>query len=208
MKPIFATGKTNERSEAGSLNIGETSIPVANASTYFSAADPIFISESAGTEVEYLGEAISVSTTIVVVPYGLVEAKGAGYKVWKPTSSVVMPYGAASPWERNVPLGVQTQRTQAGTAYRTKISDGYTLITLNWNDLPESNYTSLITFIITTLNYGINTCTIGYYDFSAGRIYSVIATLLMNELAHYETFPKYTPISIPFQIVSAGTYKA
>ena len=208
MKPIFAVGKTNECIETTTIGIGTTTIVVGSATNSFSVGDPIFVSENNDSEVEYLGEATAVDATTVTVTHATIAAKSSPFKIWKPTNSVKMPYGVATPWERSVPLGVQTQRTQAGTAYRTKVSDIYTLITLNWNDLPESDCTSLNTFIITTLNYGVNNCTIGYYDFSAGRIYSVIATLLMNDLSHYETFPEYTPISIQFQIVSADTYKS
>lgn len=207
MKPIFALGKTSWRWEEGSLNIGETSIPVTGADVYFSVGDPIFISEEDSTEVEYLGEAKSISPTIIVVSYGLVAAKGPAYRVWKPTYYVLMPYDLSSPDKRTA-LGVETQRTQSGIPYRTRIADPYTTVTLTWYMLPRSVLQSLDLFIIVHLNYGIDKCTIGYYDYKAGGIYSVTATLLLDELPYSERIPGLAPLEILFQIDQVGAYQS
>lgn len=208
MKPIFALGKTNERSESGSLSAGTKTIAVTNASTYFSVGDPIFVSEANGTEVEYLGEATAVDSSTVTVSYALVEAKGPGYKVWKPTYHVLMPYDISSPYDKLTTLGVQTQRTQSGIPYRTRIADPYTIVTLTWEKLPASALASLDFFIIIRLNYGIEKCTIGFYDYKASRAYSVTATLLIDELPYTEPIPHLAPLEIPFQIDLVGAYQS
>ncbi len=206
MKPILALGKTNEQSESGSVNAGAKVIPVTDTSG-FAVGDPIFISETDGSEVEYLGEIVSKTASDITISYAVKESKGPGYKVWKPTYYELMPYDVSSPDKRTA-LGVETQRTQSGVPYRTRIADPYTIVTLTWEMLPRSVLQALDTFIIVHLNHGIEKCTVGYYDYKAGGIYSVTATLLLDELPYSERIPGLAPLDILFQIDQVGAYQS
>jgi len=206
MNPIFAKGKTNERPESGSIAAGATSIPVTDADSYFSVGDPIFISEDDGSEVEYLGPAISVSSSAIAVTYALQQAKGPGYKVWEPTDFVLMPYGVSSPFDRTLALGVQTQRSPGGKVYRTKIADSYKQVMLTWVKLKATSWAALESFIVIKLNDGIYKCTIGYEDHAQDKIVSVTATLLMDEIPHLELMRGLVRGEVPFQIDEEGAY--
>lgn len=206
MNPIFAKGKTNEQSESGSVAAGVTVIPVADANSYFAVGQPIFISETDGTEVEYLGPAIAVSTSAVTVTHALQQAKGPGYKVWRPTDYVLMPYGISSPFDGTLALGVETQRSLGGEVYRTKTEDSYKQAVLTWDKLKALTWIIMRTFIVDVLNCGIYKCTIGYEDSTQLKIVSVTATLLMVEIPHLERTPGLVRGQVIFQVAEEDAY--
>ena len=66
VRPILAKGKSLERSVAEAVAAGAVEIPVSGGED-FSVGDPMFIAELDGTELEYLGQLVSRTSTTLTV---------------------------------------------------------------------------------------------------------------------------------------------
>jgi hypothetical protein len=202
MRPLFATGKQNEQTLSQPISEGATEIPVANASTYFAEGDHLFISESDGSELEYLGIATSVSTTSVTVARPVASAKSAGALLWKPVAVFQWEVGRSSPLVRTYHSGVEVQRSVGGVLYSTQVSDPFRTESLFFERVTRENYQQYEQWVCDVIHDGLDAFT--YVDEEG--VVSVVK-VLGPKLVQKEHYPRLVSVLVELQYVTQGSYQ-
>ena len=202
MRPLFATGKQNEQTLAQAIPEGTTEIPVANASNYFTEGDHLFISESDGSELEYLGIATSVSTTVVTVARAVSSAKSTGALLWKPVAMFQWEVGRSSPLVRTYNSGVEVQRSVGGVLYSTQVSDPYRMESLFFEQLTRENYQQYEQWVHDVIHDGLDAFTYVDEECVVG-----VVKLLTPKLVQKERYPRLVSLLVELQYVAEGSYQ-
>lgn len=157
MDSIVCEGKTSECTLSGAVDAGENEITFASASAHFSAGDIIFVAESDGSELECLGEATAVSSTVVTTTLSLGAAKSATATIWTPTNLVEFGIGYQG-FRIESDRGIVSNKTSGGAYTVNKIADTAEVIYFTLPAITTTVYNEWDTFIDTTLS--------GYDDFT------------------------------------------
>jgi len=161
---LFAHGRLNERDLTSILAAGSNQVPVANADTYFAAGDPIFVSESDGSEVEFLGVATSVTTGQIVTTFATGQPKAATGKAWKPQSTLAVAGTFGTPEKRKLDRGLIVQRSLAGTTFSMDVGASAERFEIDLSGLTPRELDSLLSWIESTTAGGTGAFTIVHLD--------------------------------------------
>ena len=160
MRPLFAKGKTNERTLSGAVAAGSYRLPVDNAPVYFSPGDLIFVSDADGGRTECAGAATAVFASEVRCLAGLSQGRSAGALCWKPTQFFSWPNERAMPVSRTLDTGVEARRSAGGVLYLAKIREGAHQEILRFDNLRKVHVALFIEWMTNHLNGGVEPFTL------------------------------------------------
>ncbi len=156
-RPILAHGRTAATTVSAGGSIGDKAFTLASASGW-SVDKLIFVSESGGTEAEYLGTVQSIDGADIVSEFGLVAAKSSNMKIWQPAYYAEM--GTA---QTDRPLveqndGVSESMTLNNIVHRVQTRDPMETLTFGFSDIATSVRLAFRTFWTNTsgVNYGVS----------------------------------------------------
>jgi hypothetical protein len=201
MKPLFTLGKQIECPLTQFVEEGSNQLPIAGASIYFSVGDKIFVSESEGSELEFLGNATAVETNLLTTAHPLSSDKNAGALVWKPSAQFEFEIGRSSPFLRSFDTGIEIQKTVGGQVYSTRVREPGWTETLTFSKLSRSNFLAFQEFLQNSLYDGLEEFT--YVD-EAGEI--SIVRLLTTQIQQHENHPKLVTLKLELYYVQPGQY--
>ncbi len=178
-KPIFAFGRSKDTTDAGGGIIGQTTFTLVSFGAW-TTGDPVFVSESGDTEVEYLGTVQSVSDPDITTEFGLVAAKAAGMKIWTPTLSVEMPSPVEARPEITRDSGIEFRKGLDGITRPIRSRDASKSLIIGYEHCTTSIYDDLVAFMENTSgpNFGLTRFGFAAWDYQGeeAKVYTMQAT--------------------------------
>ncbi|MCE5228775.1 hypothetical protein LLG95_04165 [bacterium] len=131
---ILAAGRDAESVVADEAQAGATTIALVNADIIFTAGDLLFISESDGSETEWLGRVTQLTSMSIGFSRPLRSSKNTGAKLWR-AASAIGASEAALPARRTRQSGVITERSLGGRFYAVRVAEPTETFTLELGGL-------------------------------------------------------------------------
>lgn len=201
MKPLFAKGVSGQHIVSQSIAHDTNLIYITNANAYYSAGDEIFISESNGLSLEYLGQATSVDSTKIITTFNVSEGKSSSAIVWKPTDLLKFYVSPSSPKDRKYYSGIDVVRTEGGVSYSSKISDSYEITTLTFENYPRDNFAEIESWLKDTLNDFLEE-----FSYIDEQRQVCVVRILDNTVGHFEKNIKNVDFKINLEIIEKDEY--
>lgn len=205
VNPIMAKGKISTQTESSTIAIGTSTIALSGGTGYFSINNHIFVADTDGSNPEYMGRVVAIDSATITTSEATIYTHN-GFTIWKPQYYIEFPYPPASPYEYGRILGVRKERTVAGELITQQISDSYTQVALNFDNISGSDFENIKIFIEDRLNKGINDCTIAWWEYMSNTKKTVRATLLLERIQYTSNLHGRAPFTIEFQVVADPGY--
>jgi hypothetical protein len=156
IKPLFTRGQELERSLSESADAGSRILHTASASD-FSLGDRLFVSESDGAELEYLGAIVEVAPTLLTATFPLDAAKSATARLWRPASLFQWDTVTASPAvDRVLREGIATERSVGGALWSVRIADPWREDTLRLSGIPRAHFAAFREWLASAARGGLD----------------------------------------------------
>ncbi|MBN1867725.1 hypothetical protein JW916_10570 [Candidatus Sumerlaeota bacterium] len=156
IKPLFTRERELERSLSQSADAGSRVLYTASASD-FSVGDRLFVSESDGSELEYLGAIAEVAPTSLTATFPLETAKSATARVWRPASAFQWETVTASPSvDRVLREGIVAERSVGGALWSARVADPWREDTLRFPGLSRAHFTAFRSWLASATRGGLD----------------------------------------------------
>ena len=201
MLMLFARGKYNEQQLQENFPAGSKDIPLANAEQFFEAGDDIFVATADALHIEYLGQAVAVSSTTISVPFVAVNDYPVGSSVWRPATFFRLTVGEELPIHRGLYTGVLLQRSLGGVIYSARVKDPFRKVFVVIPNISRATYQALEQWIVGELDYGLKEFVL------VDNQRSVMSCRLLNsELNYTEHQPGYAKLELELAICALPGY--
>lgn len=198
---LFARGKYNEQQLQETFSAGSKVIPLANADQYFEPGDDIFVATDVAQQIEYLGQALAVSSTGISVPFVAMNDYPAGSSVWRPATFFRLAVGEELPIRREINTGVVIQRSLGGVVYSARVKEPFRKIFVQIPHFSRATYQSLEQWLGAELDYGLKD-----FVFVDHQRSVMTCRLLNSELNYAEHQPGYARLELELAICSLPGY--
>ncbi len=155
MNYLFTQGQLSEQIIGDSLFAGATNIPLSGASTHYQPGDLLFISESDGADLEYLGGVTASDASSVSFALPLRQNKNASAKLWKPANAFLLQAEPRKPIEREWDSGVAVERALGGPVYSVRIATPREIFDLELEAIARDRDAALIAWLDATTDFGL-----------------------------------------------------
>lgn len=174
--PCFAWGKDDASTidpASDGWAIGDLTLEVAAVTGNFAEGIPIFISDSADANIEYLGPVLSrvsgnPGTLTVKYPIARAYLAGSGAKIWSPAAAnhALFDLNFNSPFILGRDTGVQTRISRGGVVYSDRYSEAVVHCEMRFNPGWREDWKRFRDFIVNTRDDGLDSFSVAYFDFS------------------------------------------
>lgn len=144
---FFVRGKDAEQTLGDVTAAGATQIALAGADGIFAPGELLLISESDGTETEFLGAVTAVSPTAVDFTLALRASKDSGARLWRATDSISVHADPKAPPVRSVETGVSRERSLGGVEYAIRVAEPATALQWELAGMTSAQEQALIDWI-------------------------------------------------------------
>jgi len=179
--PVFAKGKTNERTCNNFDKDTTTIIGTAIQAGDFPVGSRVWTSYWLGgatpTICQYRGTVVTQQAGQITVTLGAKEDNTGTTKVWRPTNQYLPLYAVQSPYIRRRDHGIETTRALDGTVYRTQTRLQINTILLRFRSTTD-DFEAWYLFVSSVLLEGVENFTVAWYDYLSGDYQTMIAMLL------------------------------
>jgi len=202
MRCIFAKGKTSERTLSAPASQGSFILSVENASLYYNPGDLVFLADADGSNTEFPGPVVSVSSTEIQCLSAVSKSRSTGSLCWKPLHSLLWPQKRFSPIRRIRDTGVEARRSTGGVLYMTKIRESSCSEILRFDSLRLKEIVDFTSFLEDVLLGGIERFT--FCD-ESGEVF--VASLVSSKILENETSPNAIGIEMEIARIEEGKYQ-
>jgi hypothetical protein len=201
IRPVFARGKQQEQSLTQAATAPTNQLYTADASTNFSVGDLILISESDGSELEFLGSVTATTPTYLTTSLSLAADKAATAKLWRPSASFVWPATPSLPLEKDHSTGIVTARSLGGTLFSARVADPRRVDRLEVERMRVADFESLRAWVATSLDDGL--LDFSYVD-EGGEVSR--ARLMAPEFLQRQDDEQLTSLAVEIAVLAEGEY--
>lgn len=157
---IFACGREAVQSLSDVTGAGARALALAGAAAVFAPPQKIFISESDGSEVEWLGKVTQATSSTLAFSRPLHLSKNSGALLWRPASSLELAPEAILPERRILATGVTAETTPGGAVYAIRTAQPQTQLRLRLDDIAPATEDALIAWLAAQTNWGLDAFTL------------------------------------------------
>lgn len=200
--PVLALGKASLEvvNAFAAASVVIEGVVVAN----FPVGTPVWTAEmTTYAETQYRGRVTVSGGTSITVEYAAT-AQGDAPVLWKPTSYFKFTYPALVP-ASSFPLSGM-RLSLGGTPYKTLSTTPKEVVTLAWDRVERADFTSLRTFILTTLNYGLETFTLAWYDGATNAVRTGTIKLANDTFPFQPETPELRSVTLTFIVDTDALY--
>ncbi len=153
-------GKTSEHTITSPSSAGARFFALVGANTFYSPGDLLFMSESDGSETEFLGAVVAATVTMLESTLPLLKAKSANAKIWKPTNHFGFSAEFSPPLTRKIGTGVTVTRTGGGGYSASRTTDRTDTMVLVWEGMAPGLDEDLTSWLESATNGGLDPFTL------------------------------------------------
>lgn len=157
---IFVTGRNNETSPGEVVPAGATTIPLAGADETYATGDLLFISESDGSETQWLGRVSSVTAEQVAFTRPLAASKDSTALLWAAAHHRATPARPDRPLELVTRPGVAVEPTLGGQTQAASVAEPRTTLRLRLGGLSAAERQGLFEWLGARAGWGLNPFTL------------------------------------------------
>lgn len=213
--PILGFGRAQEKTASASVGAGVRVIPIASTSGYV-AGDPVFISKSDDSGLQYLGAVESVALNVSITTEIETNAsKGASAKIWQPGTYAKLQYNYGAPFSKTRDLGITNQVSRGGKVYAAQIADVVETLDLRFPTMWWGDWKRLRDFLVEQRSDGLKEFGLAFWDMeevdptnesSLGESRVVRARISDGALKHTSPRMGVVSVGVGFFVLEEGVW--
>jgi hypothetical protein len=200
IKPLFAKARDRERTLTQAAQAGTKTLHV-SAPSEFALGDRIFVSESDGSELEYLGPVTQIGADSLTVTHALANPKTITARIWRPQSAFQWDTVTTEPVERVFHEGIAVERSVGGALWAVRLADPIREDTLRFTGVSRAAFASFRSWLSSHACGGLDDFTWVDEQRACARV-----RLLNCDFIQLEKVPRVVALDIRLAVLGEGAY--